>query len=66
MICAETTRSEETDPTTDHRSGLRLLAGYDAAQRHIADGSYRAALGASGAALLHAVALSPGERFFGE
>jgi len=41
-------------------------AGYDAAQRHIADGSYHAALGASGTALLLAVAVSLGERFFGE
>ena len=43
-----------------------LLAGYDAAQRHIADGSYHVALGASGTALLHTVAVLLGERFFGE
>jgi hypothetical protein len=59
------TRSQP-DPATDHRSDPRLLAGYDAAQRHIADGSYRVALGASGTALLHTVAVSLGERFFGE
>lgn len=43
-----------------------LLAGYDAPQRHIADGSYHVALGASGTALLHTVAVSLGERFSGE
>ena len=50
----------------DHRSDPRLLAGYDAAQRHIADGSYHVALGASGTPLPHTVAVSLGERFFGE
>jgi hypothetical protein len=48
-------------------SSLRgLLAGYDAAQRRIADGSHPVALGASGTALLHTVAVFLGERFFGE
>jgi hypothetical protein len=32
----------------------------------IADGSYHVALGASGPAMLHTVAVSLGERFFGE
>ena len=43
-----------------------LLAGYDAAQRHIADDFYHVAPGASGTALLHTVAVLLGERFFGE
>jgi hypothetical protein len=56
------------DPATDHRNDPKLLARYDAyaAQWHIADGTYRVALGASDTALLYTAAVSLGERFFGE
>jgi hypothetical protein len=42
------------------------MAGYDAAQQRIAEGSYHVTHGASGTAQLHTVAVSLGERFFGE
>lgn len=56
-------------PRGRRRAAATRLAGYDAgagAGLHIVGGTRHVALGASGTALLHTVAVLLGERFFGE